>query len=232
MRMMKLALGLATGYVLGARAGREKYDQIVTKVGEFRGQPAVAEAEQAGKDLLSTGDSTTSPAGGTTSATGGTKGSATDSTPADTAWFSTPAETPVAEAEVDVVAVVIPADVTPAADDFADVTPARDTAPAADVAADVSSTKVPTPADVFVADVTPATDTTPAADMSSTKVPTPADVFVADVTPADDTTPAGDATSAKGAKPAPTPRPPRKRTKSTLTAPSVTGDTSPSADSQ
>ncbi|MFB9359426.1 hypothetical protein [Actinoplanes nipponensis] len=41
---MTFAAGLATGYVLGARAGREQYEKIVAAVGQARTQPAVAGA--------------------------------------------------------------------------------------------------------------------------------------------------------------------------------------------
>ncbi|MCY1136540.1 hypothetical protein OWR29_00915 [Actinoplanes sp. Pm04-4] len=36
MRVIKLATGLAIGYVLGSRAGREKYDQIVATARKAR----------------------------------------------------------------------------------------------------------------------------------------------------------------------------------------------------
>lgn len=37
-------LGLAVGYVLGTRAGREKYDQMVKSAKDFAGNPAVQKA--------------------------------------------------------------------------------------------------------------------------------------------------------------------------------------------
>jgi hypothetical protein len=40
-RKLTLAAGFAAGYVLGARAGRQRYDQIVAKAREFAGMPAV-----------------------------------------------------------------------------------------------------------------------------------------------------------------------------------------------
>ncbi|GAA3918831.1 hypothetical protein [Actinoplanes auranticolor] len=40
MRVVKLAAGLAVGYVLGARAGREKYEQIAATVRTVSGRPA------------------------------------------------------------------------------------------------------------------------------------------------------------------------------------------------
>lgn len=45
MRIMTLAAGLATGYVLGARAGREKYEQIATAARKVSGQPFTAQTE-------------------------------------------------------------------------------------------------------------------------------------------------------------------------------------------
>ena len=46
MRIVKLAAGLATGYVLGARAGREKFDQITAVAGKLTGRPVTAPAER------------------------------------------------------------------------------------------------------------------------------------------------------------------------------------------
>lgn len=45
MRIMTLAAGLATGYVLGTRAGREKYEQIATAARRFSAGPLTAQAE-------------------------------------------------------------------------------------------------------------------------------------------------------------------------------------------
>lgn len=45
-RAVTLAAGLTVGYVVGARAGREKYDQIVDKMHEVGQQPAVAEMRE------------------------------------------------------------------------------------------------------------------------------------------------------------------------------------------
>jgi hypothetical protein len=46
MRMVKLAAGFAAGYVLGARAGREKYEQIAAAVRTVSGRPGEASAEE------------------------------------------------------------------------------------------------------------------------------------------------------------------------------------------
>jgi hypothetical protein len=45
MRYVKLAAGLAAGYVLGARAGREKYDRMVAAVRKAGGGPGEASVE-------------------------------------------------------------------------------------------------------------------------------------------------------------------------------------------
>ena len=51
-KLMKFAVGLAAGYVLGTRAGREKYERIVARLRMVRSHPAVQEAQQAATDLL------------------------------------------------------------------------------------------------------------------------------------------------------------------------------------
>lgn len=43
-RKLTLAVGLGAGYVLGAKAGTQRYDQIVTQFNEFLGKPAVKNA--------------------------------------------------------------------------------------------------------------------------------------------------------------------------------------------
>jgi hypothetical protein len=53
-RVIKLATGLAIGYVLGSRAGREQYDQIVAAVRKAQGRPAAA-AETGTEPALETG---------------------------------------------------------------------------------------------------------------------------------------------------------------------------------
>lgn len=44
MRKLTFAIGLVTGYVLGARAGRERYEQIAKTVRGIAGHPAVVKA--------------------------------------------------------------------------------------------------------------------------------------------------------------------------------------------
>ena len=45
-RALTLATGLTIGYVAGARAGREKYEQIMGKMHEVGQQPAVTEMRE------------------------------------------------------------------------------------------------------------------------------------------------------------------------------------------
>jgi len=47
-RLVKFAAGFAAGYVLGARAGREKYDQIVSTVDRMRNRQGTTGAESGG----------------------------------------------------------------------------------------------------------------------------------------------------------------------------------------
>ena len=42
-RKLTLVAGFAAGYVLGAKAGTQRYEQIVAKARELAGQPAVQE---------------------------------------------------------------------------------------------------------------------------------------------------------------------------------------------
>jgi hypothetical protein len=46
MRLLTLAAGLAVGYLLGTRAGREKYEQIVDTTRQLREHPTVVRAQQ------------------------------------------------------------------------------------------------------------------------------------------------------------------------------------------
>lgn len=55
---MTFAVGLAAGYVLGSRAGRGKYEQVLAGIRMVRSHPAVQEAQQAARDLLGTGTDT------------------------------------------------------------------------------------------------------------------------------------------------------------------------------
>ncbi len=53
MKIFTLAAGLATGYVLGSRAGREKYEQIVAQYQKLSNHPSVAQAQEKTKQALS-----------------------------------------------------------------------------------------------------------------------------------------------------------------------------------
>ncbi|MFI6073865.1 hypothetical protein ACIA5C_20055 [Actinoplanes sp. NPDC051343] len=55
MKLLTFAAGLAAGYVLGSRAGREAYEQIVAQVGQARRHPTVVQAQEKAKDALGTG---------------------------------------------------------------------------------------------------------------------------------------------------------------------------------
>ncbi|WP_249998234.1 hypothetical protein [Actinoplanes sp. M2I2] len=70
MKVIRFAAGLAVGYVLGSRAGREKYEQIVAAARKAQSHPAVTQAQEKAKTLLS--------------ADSGSSDSATDGQPAGT----------------------------------------------------------------------------------------------------------------------------------------------------
>ena len=53
MKVFKLAAGLAVGYVLGARAGRDKYEQIVAVTRKAQNHPAVTQVQDKARQLLS-----------------------------------------------------------------------------------------------------------------------------------------------------------------------------------
>lgn len=59
MKMLWIAAAAAAGYVLGAKAGRERYEQIIALARDLRSNEAVAEtfdaaaaAAQRGKDVV------------------------------------------------------------------------------------------------------------------------------------------------------------------------------------
>jgi hypothetical protein len=62
MRLLTLAAGFATGYVLGTRAGREKFEQIAATARKAAGSPAVTQAQSRAKALLDTGADRAGPA--------------------------------------------------------------------------------------------------------------------------------------------------------------------------
>jgi len=51
----RFALGFAVGYILGARAGRERYRQMVGWWNSFAGNPMIIRAAERGKDLVEGG---------------------------------------------------------------------------------------------------------------------------------------------------------------------------------
>jgi hypothetical protein len=53
MRLMTFAAGAAVGYVLGTRAGREKYEQILDTARKLRADPSLGRAAQAVSELRS-----------------------------------------------------------------------------------------------------------------------------------------------------------------------------------
>lgn len=55
MKLMTFAAGLAAGYVLGAKAGRERYEQIVAMFDQARSHPAVVQAQHAATDAVTSG---------------------------------------------------------------------------------------------------------------------------------------------------------------------------------
>jgi len=59
MRKLSFAAGLAAGYVLGTRAGRERYHQIVESARNLADQPAVAQAQAKVASLLGTEEPST-----------------------------------------------------------------------------------------------------------------------------------------------------------------------------
>ncbi|GIF23203.1 hypothetical protein BJ973_000441 [Actinoplanes tereljensis] len=58
MAIIKFTAGLAVGYVLGARAGRERYEQIVAGARKAQSHPAVTQAQQKVQSLLGTAPDT------------------------------------------------------------------------------------------------------------------------------------------------------------------------------
>jgi hypothetical protein len=55
MKAFTFVAGLAAGYVLGTRAGREKYEQIVEGARNLAEQPTVVQAQAKIKDLVGAG---------------------------------------------------------------------------------------------------------------------------------------------------------------------------------
>src|SRR5690242_441253 len=55
MKVVTLAAGVAVGYVLGTRAGREKYEQIVAGARKVSSHPTVVQAQTKAKELIGAG---------------------------------------------------------------------------------------------------------------------------------------------------------------------------------
>jgi SLT domain-containing protein len=55
MRILTLAAGVAVGYVLGSRAGREKYEEIAATARKMSEHPTVVQAQEKAKELLNNG---------------------------------------------------------------------------------------------------------------------------------------------------------------------------------
>jgi SLT domain-containing protein len=55
MKVLKLAAGFAVGYVVGSRAGREKYEQLAAYARKTSNHPTVVQAQERAKTLLTTG---------------------------------------------------------------------------------------------------------------------------------------------------------------------------------
>ncbi len=97
MRLLTLAAGIATGYVLGTRAGRGKYEQIVEGARQLRANPTLAQAQATAKNLATAPGTTATPAALNQSAAFNRPANGTTSAPPATATPSGPA-TPSAAA--------------------------------------------------------------------------------------------------------------------------------------
>ena len=53
-----LIVGGAIGYVLGAQAGRERYDQLLAMYEDFKARPEVQDLTAKGKSLMDTAQET------------------------------------------------------------------------------------------------------------------------------------------------------------------------------
>lgn len=73
MRLITLALGGAIGYVLGAKAGHGRYEQLVGLAQRMgKGQKSTSNTDWASSNYTSTGSSTTGPSGMSSSGLGDT----------------------------------------------------------------------------------------------------------------------------------------------------------------
>ena len=84
-KKLTLAAAAGAGYVLGAKAGKERYNQIESKFREIAGMPAVQNATQTVKEQASSVADTAkekvgSASGGSSSASGGSSSAPSTST--------------------------------------------------------------------------------------------------------------------------------------------------------
>ncbi|GAA4605367.1 putative TIM-barrel enzyme [Actinoplanes octamycinicus] len=89
MRMLKLAAGFAVGYVLGTRAGREKYEEIAATSRKLAANPSVVRAKEKAKTMVESGVATASSKLGTTTNSSTTAGNST-SRPVETSRTPAP----------------------------------------------------------------------------------------------------------------------------------------------
>jgi hypothetical protein len=96
MKIVTFAAGLAAGYVLGTRAGRERFDQLVRRARNLGNHPTVVQAQDKVKDVLAGDthrqpptDSTIVPAGSTGS-TGPTTSATARPVPSNTTGATAP----------------------------------------------------------------------------------------------------------------------------------------------
>jgi hypothetical protein len=68
MRLLTFGAGLAVGYVLGTRAGRDKYEQIVDKTRHLRAHPVVEGTQQKVSSTIAPAGSATPPVGASAAA--------------------------------------------------------------------------------------------------------------------------------------------------------------------
>ena len=82
-RKLTLAIGFGAGYVLGAKAGTERYDQIEAKFRELLGQPAVQDfTSNVSTSASAAADKAKATVNDKVSAVGDKVGSSSSSTPA------------------------------------------------------------------------------------------------------------------------------------------------------
>ena len=73
MKVVTFAAGLSVGYLLGTRAGRDKYEQIVDAARQLRTHPTVVRAQEKVSSAVGTAEPA-SPASTVTAETNGTAG--------------------------------------------------------------------------------------------------------------------------------------------------------------